>query len=187
MPACGSRVVKGYGADFRRGPRQPRQQPALAAVGSADEHDLPGSLRGNLVADADFFRVLAFVLDFLAQLADLRLEFGLQFLAGLVLGHQRPHLFETLQTFLRRSVPSCIPPRLRDTAASRLTAIVSCPSSVVSCPSSVVSGQLSIVSGPLSVVSGQWSVVSRKAQGLCVRLRRLCISFPTAAFLTTDN
>ena len=89
MPACGSRVVKGYAATSGVARVSRVEQPALAGVGGADDDDLPGPLLGNLVAGRPtLLGMLLGVLDFLPQLAHLRLEIGLHFLAGLVLGHK---------------------------------------------------------------------------------------------------
>src|SRR5260370_1197741 len=66
----------------------------------ADDHVLPGALARDLVADADLLGFLALVFDLLLGLAHLGLQLGLELLAGLVLGHQRPHLLQTGQAFL---------------------------------------------------------------------------------------
>ena len=98
---AGGRLVRGerIGGDFRRGPGQSRQQPALAGVRRADQRDLAGPLPRNLVGDAAAFLV-PIVLDLLGGVLDLGLQLGLQLFAGLVLGHQREHLPQAGQPFL---------------------------------------------------------------------------------------
>ena len=81
---------------------KPRQQPALARVRSADDHILPGPLPGKLVADADLLRMLLRLLDLVLELAHLRLEIGLQFLARFVLRYEPKHFLQASELLLRR-------------------------------------------------------------------------------------
>ena len=89
---AGGERVRG---DRRGGLRQPRDEPRLAGVRRAEEHDLPGALPGDLVdAGGRLLRAGPGVLDLVVQLADLRLERRLDLLAGLVLGQEHPHFLE---------------------------------------------------------------------------------------------
>ena len=68
-------------SDLRRGPRQSREQPALSRIGRTQENVLPRALARNAIRDAALlFRAFRFAS--VAGFADLRLELGLEFLAG---------------------------------------------------------------------------------------------------------
>jgi len=95
--ASGERI----GRYFGRRPGEAAEQLAFAGVGSADQHGAAGALSGNPNPGRRLFR-RPLLFGLLPRFADLLLEFRLEFVGALVLGHLPQHHLEAAQLLVGR-------------------------------------------------------------------------------------